>query len=530
MPVLLVTSTAISAIGRLRWCSAAAPAAADPARRLPGMAATLEAAFERAAPVWLDLARTLGRSGDARLAHAPSAAGTISDLGLMLAWTLLADDLAAGTEEVAVICDDPWLFRHLALRPGIRTEGPPPPLLGREWLLALRGLASRLRVGLHMARAAISLRRHRRHVRPGQPVLMVYGHPASRTDGFDAYFGSLMQDIPALGRMLHVDCPPERARTLEDGGRTLSLHGFGSPLYALTRLWSARWRPRYDGPHSWLARRAAALEGGGGQAAMIRWQIHCQNRWLAAARPAAVAWPWENHGWERDFAAACRRRGIATIGCQHATIGRQELNHAAHSLNDPDRQLPDRISAVGPMASERLRAWGIPAGRLVIGGVWRFAPAVKLPFDSAGPVFLALPAQADIARQMIAAGRRLAAAGLRILVREHPMTPVGFRPEAGMETASGSLSQVGALRAVVFAATTVGLEALLAGLPVVRFLPEGILANDILPSHPPVAATDAENLAEATAKARPVAGLAESDVFVPAGLGQWRQWLTREPS
>ncbi|EME70515.1 hypothetical protein H261_07793 [Paramagnetospirillum caucaseum] len=490
------------------------------------MAAALDAAFERAAPVWLDLARTLGQSGDARLAHAPSAAGTISDLGLMLAWTLVVGDLAAGSEDVAVVCDDPWLFRHLAALPGVRAEGEPPPLHRREYLLALRGLASRLRVGLRMAMAAIALRRQRRLTRPGTPVLLVYGHPASRTDGFDAYFGPLMQNIPSLGRMLHVDCLPERARALEDGGRTLSLHGFGSPLYALTRLWSARWRPRCHGPHSWLLRRAAALESGGGQAAMIRWQIHCQRRWLDAAKPAVVAWPWENHGWERDFAAACRRRGIATIGCQHATIGRHELNHAAHSLNDPALELPDRISAVGPAAARRLAEWGIPASHLVIGGVWRFAPAAPLPFDPAGPVFLALPAQTDIARQMIAAGRRLGAADHRVLVREHPMTPVGFKPEPGMEAASGSLPQVGAVRAVVFAATTVGLEALLAGLPVVRFLPEGILANDILPDRPPVPAADAEGLAEAVVMARPVAGLAESDVFIPAGTAAWRQWLT----
>lgn len=528
MPVLLVSSAATAAIGGRRWCSVAAPPPANPARRLPGVAAALDAAFERAAPVWLDLAHILGRHEDSRLAHAPSAAGTVSDLGLMLAWTLVVGDLAAGSEDVAVLCDDPWLFRHLTALPGVRAEGSPPPLRRHEWLLALRGLASRLRVGLRMAKAAVSLRWQRRLARPGTPILLVYGHPASRTDGFDAYFGPLMQEISALGRTLHVDCPPERARTLEDGGRTLSLHAFGSPLFALFRLWNARWRPRCDGPHSWLVRRAAALEGGGGQAAMIRWQIHCQRRWLDAAKPSVVAWPWENHGWERDFAAACRQRGVRSLGCQHATIGRHELNHAAGSLDEPARTLPDRISAVGPVAARRLAEWGIPAGRLAMGGVWRLAPTRPLPFDPAGPVFLALPAQADIARQMLAAGIQLAAAGRRVLVREHPMSPVGFRPDANMETASGPLPQVGAVQAVVFAATTVGLEALLAGLPVVRFLPEGVLANDILPGHPPVPAADAEGLAKAVETARPVEGLAEDDFFTPAEVKLWRRWLEEE--
>ena len=47
-----------------------------------------------------------------------------SDYGsLMLAWSKLIERVAGGSERVLVLCDDPWLFRHLAGLPNV-TSGP----------------------------------------------------------------------------------------------------------------------------------------------------------------------------------------------------------------------------------------------------------------------------------------------------------------------------------------------------------------------------------------------------------------------
>ena len=87
---------------------------------------------------------------------------------------------------------------------------------------------------------------------------VVYGHPASTPEGGDGYFGDLMIKEPQLHRVLHVDCARARARALEGGGRTFSLHAWGRPLFALAALPFQRWRPAMAEPmgeNHWLVRR-----------------------------------------------------------------------------------------------------------------------------------------------------------------------------------------------------------------------------------------------------------------------------------
>jgi hypothetical protein len=507
MPVLLRPPTDLPTTGWDAWVPLPGTAGSacdslDPSRRQP---APLDDAFAAIAADWLALGQRLSAEPSAGLAHAPACAGTISDLGEMLAWTRLVDGWAAGERRVLCLCADPWLFRHLAGRPGV-TATPPPPLRPIERKLALRGLLARLKAAGSVAAASLSCRAAAARVPPDAPVLLVYGHPASRPDGFDAYFGELMGGMPELHRVLHTDCPPARANALGAG-----LHGWGSVLYAAT-LPFRHWRPRHG---DWLVRRAAAREGGTGTPAMLAWQRHCQQRFLDRVRPRVVAWPWENHAWERDLVRTARCLGVRTLGCQHATIGTLELNYADGDF------LPDAIACSGPAGRDRLAGWGLPAERLWLGGAWRFPPMPRLAHDPDGPVFLALPVQRPVAAQMLAAA---AASGRRFLVREHPMTPVGFAQSPRLSRSPGPLAEAGVLSAVVFAATSVGLEAALGGLPVVRFLPDGVLANDVLPPGLAVAATDAAGLAEALERAQPIACDAAT-VFTTVDPAAWRERL-----
>jgi hypothetical protein len=521
MSVRLV-ATGAAAPGHEVWASVDGEAPQlDPARRMPELGRQLEEAFEAVAEEWWSLGRLLAREKSAALAHASACASNASDLGQMLAWSRLVERWGGEACQVLVVCRDPWMFRHLATLPGV-TAGPAPSVLKPSLKLAVRGVLSRGAVALRMARAALSLR-GQRATSQGGAHLLVYGHPASNAQGDDAYFGPLMRELPALGRLLHVDCSAARACELAADGRTRSLHAWGSPLFALG-LAFARWRPRLGAVPAnrrWLVRRAAALEGGTGMAAAIRWQLHCQQRWLKAVAPKAVAWPWENHSWERAFVRSARPLGSALIGYQHSVIGRQMFNYALHANADGAASAPDRVLCTGQATLRQLADWGMPAERLAVGGALRFAQPLAIRHDPAAPVFMALPFDQMVAAEMVEAARAAAAQGWRFLVRDHPMTPFAFAESDGVSRAPGPLSQQQAVAAVVFAATTVGLEALLAGLPVLRFRPASRISIDILPAGLSVPVAEAATLSEALARAAAPTPPARDHIFAGADLALW---------
>ena len=492
----------------------------DPARQIANLGQSLEEAFDSIATEWWALGRALSAEASATLAHTPACAANASDFGQMLAWSRLLEKWAKGTEIVLVVCDDPWLFRHFAALPKV-VAGAAPLLWPKALRLTFRGYAARAAVGLRMAKVAWALRHHRSGVKGGTHLL-VYGHPASTVDGTDAYFGPLMRQIPELSRVLHVDCGVERARTLAADGRTSSLHAWGSPLFALTRLVFARWRPRDS---SWLVRRAAALEGGTGQAAAIRWQLHCQSRWLAKVKPVAVAWPWENHSWERAFVRAARARGVRSLGYQHSVIGGQMLNYGMDSNPDGTASIPDRILCSGAATLRRLSAWGLPSERLAVGGALRFTQPLTVTCDPKQPVFLALPFDQEVAAEMVEAARTAARKGWRFLVRDHPMTPFAFDETDAVRRSPGPLNDQTSVAAVVYAATTVGLESLLAGLPTLRFRPNARISIDILPDGLTVPVTGPDDLAQSLAQLSVPTAPARDDVFAAADPQVWQSIL-----
>jgi hypothetical protein len=526
MTVLLEQSGNPRAAHTYDWWVAIAgePRGLDPQRVRPDIAADLERAFDDSAAEWWAVARALGETRSAAFAHAPAAAANVSDFGVMLAWTRLVERWAQEPRATLAICDDPYLFRHLAARPGVHA-GRPPAIWPRALKLWLRGTCARLAACLRFARAALMMRGDRSKARGGGAWLLVYGHPASMPNGMDGYFGDLMQGVRGLARVLHIDCPPRRARTLA-GARTVSLHGFGNPLAALGLVFT-RWRPRkseLSGPHGWLVRRAAALEGGTAQPAAVRWQMLCQSAWLRAVKPVVVAWPWENHGWERTFVRAARAAGVRTVGYQHSVIGRQMLNYAPHSAPDGAGCLPDRILCTGESTRRRLLAWGVDAQRMDVGGALRFVEAAAPAHDPAAPVFLALPFDPRIAREMVATAQA-ANGGRAFVVKDHPMTPFGFTESARVRRTVDPFGRQASVSAVIYAATTVGLESILAGLPTLRFRPRGTVALDILPDGIDVPTVDATSIDGALAAPPPPPHIDRASVFAPVDMDLWRRHM-----
>ncbi len=500
-----------------------------PARRgakLADAPRLLEEAFDAIRDEWWTLGKALGATPSAELAHAPTCASYGSDLGIMLAWTRLADTFGAGADSVLMVCDDPWLFRHLAGRPGVEA-GRPPPLWPQRLGLGLRGFAARGRLAARLFGTALALRGHRVRVPDGAPSLLVYGHPASRAEGQDAYFGDLMDTLSGVERLLHTDCRWTRARQLARAGRAASLHAWGEPGRVLGLL-SARWRPSagdVQGPHGWLVRRAAALEGSRAAAAATRWQTRCQEAWLTARRPPAVAWPWENHPWERALVRAAGRLGIATVGYQHTVIGRHMYNQSPASNPDGLASLPDVIICNGPAYRAQLEAWGVPAERLAVGGAFRLPPHGDIAHDGAAPVFVALSSDRDISAQMMAAVAALKPTERRFVVKDHPMYPFEFAETETVKRTTQVLPEHRALSAVLYSTGTVGLEALLAGLPTLRFRPEGRIAIDILPDDLAAVPVDAVSLEGALTAAQAPAKVERAAVMAAVDWAVWRRIL-----
>jgi len=494
----------------------------DPKKRLPDLGRRLEQAFDAIAEDWWRLGKALGANPSAHWAHAPTAAAYNSDLGLMMAWSHLAADVAGESRALAV-CDDPWLFRHLSDLPGCHA-GRPAGMFGAMLRLWARGHLARLRVAARVAMAAWRTRHQRQAFGRGDPMIQVYGHPASTADGFDAYFGNLMAVVPSLRRLLHTDTPPARAVSLAKDGRTASLHAWGNVWFAL-RLVFTRWRPsasEIQGPWGWLVRRAAAHEGGGGAAAMNRWQMHCQDRWLAAARPTVVAWPWENHPWERAFCRTARRLGVATVGYQHAVVGPHQLNAAPATNSDGLDSLPDRILCSGPAYRDQLRRWGIPDDQLSVGGAFRIQRFDGERYDPKGPVYVPLSAIGPIADQMLDAVGKARRPGRRFLIKDHPLYPHPIIESEDIRRTDRTLPEQQGLSAVFFATGTPGLEAMLAGVPTIRLLPEDRIAPDVLPDGLSARSVTVDGFGAALDHPPPPPSVPWDSVYADVDMDVWR--------
>lgn len=497
-------------------------------RRLHGEAARLEAAFDAIRDEWWNLGRQLAAEPTGDLAHMPTASVYASDTGVQLAWTHLIRELAASDQTVLALCDDPWTFRHLATLPGVKADKAP-PLWRHALRLALRGWAARAAVALRVLNSWWRCRTQRANHPSGAPILLVYGHPGSDANGKDAYFGPLLREIPSLARALHTDCGPVRAAVLAADGRTASLHAWGRPFWALD-LPVTFWRPSAAarrGPYGWLIRRAAAIEGSGGAAALTRWQLRCQQAWLKALHPRVVAWPWENHPWERAFCRTARALGVRTVGYQHTVVGPHMYNQAPATNPDGLDSLPDLVACNGPAYRDNLRDWGIPSHRLTIGGAFRVAGPNKMRHCPQGPIFVGLSNEPRYNRQMMAAVEALAGSGLRFLVKQHPMFPFDFAETETLKRTETQLQHQDGLSAVLFCTGAIGLEGILGGLPTYRFQPRGYVAMNVMPLGVRAIPVDADSLGHHLHAPQLPQQTRWEEVFSMPDMNEWRRLLEK---
>jgi hypothetical protein len=500
--------------------------APDLPNKMADIAFKLEACFDSIREEWWELGRALASTPSGDLSHAASCAASPSDMGAMLAWAKLVQEIANQDKVYLAICDDPWLFRHLMMLENVAAANPP-PLMGNVVRLNVRGWLARIKVAISSGLQCLRLKHQQNQIKPGYSHLMVYGHPASNARGHDAYFGNLMLEMPDLKRVLHTDCPASRALQLSSDGRTSSLHAWGNPFFAVKLLW-ARWRPetaQLTGPYEWLVRRAAILEGSGGASAMTRWQQHCHSRWLNAVKPVSVVWPWENHPWERDFVRKSKAAGVRVAGYLHTIVGRHSYNQSPQANVDLLASIPDLILTNGLAYGADLLAMGMPEDRLVLAGAFRFSPDVGVVYDPAAPIFVALSGNIVASRQLLKALSVAPKSGRQFLVKIHPMYPIEVMETENIKVTNIGLLDQEQLAGVLYSASVVGLEAVLANLPTLRFLTDSSVAIDVLPRSVQVPTVDESGLSAGLENLKQQNHVPWESIFSSIDLAVWQQCL-----
>ena len=106
------------------------------------------------------------------------------------------------------------------------------------------------------------------------------------------------------------------------------------------------------------------------------------------------------------------------------------------------------------------------------------------------------------------------------------MYPHPFAETEKVGRTETSLQDQDGLAGVLYSTGTVGLEALLGGLPTLRFLPEGAVAMNILPPGLKARPVDAGTLAEALKALEKPKPLSWDAVLAPPDFEVWKQALS----
>lgn len=486
----------------------------------------LEEYFDCVRNDWWKLGYKLGQTQSAHLAHMPTASAYNCDFGLMMAWSKLTESVASKSNRYLVICDDPWMFRHLATLKGVEA-GQAPPLFLKSFKYFARGWFARCKFAMRATIARLRLQKTRSNSVRGQTSLLVYGHPSSNANGHDAYFGSIMNGIPNLCRMLHTDADVSLTQKLAKDGKTCGLHAWGSVLFAPILVFQ-RWKPRpsdLKGHYSWILRRAVTLENATAAPASNRWQMHCQKRWLETQRPKTVVWPWENHPWEREFCRCAKKYQVNTIGYQHAVIGPHQFNQGLASNPDGLVSIPNRIICSGPAYHNQLLEWGMPPSQLCIGGTFRVSCFDRNYYDADGPVFIAASSSTSITEQMIHAVKLANNQERKFIVKMHPLYPQKINLTENMSLTKLTIPNQHGLSAVLYGTGTSGLEGLLAGVPTFRFRPDDRVAINVLPKGVKATPVSISTLGDALDNAKQPKPLEWKTVFSSVDQALWQKEL-----
>ena len=253
---------------------------------------------------------------------------------------------------------------------------------------------------------------------------------------------------------------------------------------------------------------------------------HASRRFAARTQPQRLIYPFEMKSLEkmlllgvREGAPQCRLTGY-----QHTSITPRHTTFLLTRAECAVTPLPDRVVTVGDVTREYLEACGhYPAGLFRTGGALRQAPREPLPPASLeGRPLRLLLALSSSRRELAEAVAMLRAlqerrSDIEVGVRPHPEFPLALLPAnlreavgTGMRNLSSTplADNLDWCDAVVYVSSTVALEALLAGRPVITLRLSDVIDPDPLLGDPPLR-QHAASLAELEAACERVRSAAE---------------------
>ncbi|MBI5201909.1 MAG: hypothetical protein HY925_10015 [Elusimicrobia bacterium] len=459
---------------------------------------------------FLDWVGELGREKDAASWWAGALAWKdwgASDLFVLAVQAAVVHRLAAetkplGHEKLTIVVEDPWLLRQLAASLGSKAECPAlPGVHGEKAKAALGGLARRARWALRMLVSRVKL------------CVLFLGKPSPKLEGVLLY--SYLIDRSVSGEGWRDEYLPGLAEELAAAGRnvvrctTPDVTGFETALAARssTVVPLLSWAPL-----SGFLRALFALPPGPPESASLSgmpmdellrrewwtdlsrasrcaYLLHhaASRRLLAAGRWTTAAMPWEGQPQERLLALAAAEAGIRSVGCQHSTVSPWQLPFFQGKTEAAP--LPDALLVPGSRAKRLFEEGGVPAARVVVGGSRRFAAVadglITHGLERRGNVLVLLPVGLDHARQLLAAlADRFPEGGedFEFVIKPHPGEPAGaaFCPLKGRVDARPLKEALEGCGAVVFCATSGGLEPWGLGHPVLRYRADTLLDIDPL--------------------------------------------------
>ena len=221
--------------------------------------------------------------------------------------------------------------------------------------------------------------------------------------------------------------------------------------------------------------------------------------WMRYSKYAlgSMIYLFENHPWEKGLNFALSKRQVRRIGYQHSTVPSLLMNHIpAGEAEHPFH--PEVILSNSPENQVLLQSygWAHPrASKVLVAGALRYpSPIQSLPkthirggTQRNPKLCVAFPGTLELSTHLLTALSRSIRTDsqTKLLLKFHP----SIRPNQKIyqniphaQLTDQPLKDLAAqLDALLFASTTLGLEALLMGLPVYRYIPEGLLSMDPIP-------------------------------------------------
>jgi len=233
--------------------------------------------------------------------------------------------------------------------------------------------------------------------------------------------------------------------------------------------------------------------------------VSLMRRWAALGLPLErIIYIYENQPWERAICWEARRSlpKTALVGYQHARVPRFILNWHLAPDGEPDAPLPDFIVTVGKHTAHLLSSHGYDEERIRVGGALQMQGLAELSTTNSepraagtAPVVLVAPAAGrEEAAEVVEMAVRLFNEddGVQVIVKCHPSMPFsrfeslldGKLPNHAQMSQEPITDLMLKSSLLLYTGSTVCVQALALGLPVVYVRPQFDLGMDALEAEP----------------------------------------------